>query len=619
MEHQRVQRTSNWSPTFQKRSSPSNDDPPKTVQRKTAPASPSEHSIVDQSPEPSDWVRQDLVMMRIMANNPVVSQIFQQDSQPNVATEGNASTDAIGSESVQLKCADCTANDSIQVPEKELQQDNSNGSVREVQLAANGEKSSESKIQQVAAAGFRGSAASLPHLNQIQQSFGVDLSGVQAYVGGDAAAACQRMGAQAYASGNQIAFKEQPSLELAAHEAAHVVQQASGKVQLAGGVGQVGDEYENHADAVAAKVAAGQRVKGLLSEYQDTNPQNPENFQAKQQGRKIGESITQLSPNRGNSPVQLYQEIPDRRGGRFRLSDDSSILVRQDPYGSKDLWAAPGKVDDSNKTLRSISSGVLLRENVNAGSNIFVPTQEGGTKTLRKVIPVNQNANVCTDNMQIWADCGRAARQIIGGATGGARGIYKDPAKAGPDTNWKRTPRTYSGDQVKWKVLEDVLRKYQTHLRRTLLDEAQITEWKNQNQKPQLAQYFMKVYNKLPPEEREYLDRRTGINRWANPEVGQAYQIVTGGPAVGGRVDRTWVFHWAGVVMKSDNGNDNVTLENYSVSNYEAQNDQWIFQMYGSAPSSKDDRRRGQTFHEEHQKMGTHGETPTTIVMEGVK
>lgn len=75
------------------------------------------------------------------------------------------------------------------------------------------------------------------------------------------------MGALAYASGNQIAFKEAPSLELAAHEAAHIVQQQSGKVQLAGGVGKVGDEYEQHADAVAAKVVSGESAQGLLAKY----------------------------------------------------------------------------------------------------------------------------------------------------------------------------------------------------------------------------------------------------------------------------------------------------------------------------------------------------------------
>jgi len=110
---------------------------------------------------------------------------------------------------------------------------------------------------------------------------------VQAYVGGDAAAACQRIGAQAYASGNQIAFKEQPSLELAAHEAAHIVQQRSGKVQLAGGVGKVGDEYENHADAVAAKVAAGESAAPLLAEYAKSSSPSSKSLQGSIQMRGL--------------------------------------------------------------------------------------------------------------------------------------------------------------------------------------------------------------------------------------------------------------------------------------------------------------------------------------------
>jgi hypothetical protein len=58
------------------------------------------------------------------------------------------------------------------------------------------------------------------------------------------------MGAEAFTSGNHVAFAGTPSLHTAAHEAAHVVQQRAG-IHLKGGVGQVGDEYEKHADAVA--------------------------------------------------------------------------------------------------------------------------------------------------------------------------------------------------------------------------------------------------------------------------------------------------------------------------------------------------------------------------------
>jgi hypothetical protein len=71
------------------------------------------------------------------------------------------------------------------------------------------------------------------------------------------------MGAQAFATGDKVAFGGAPDLHTAAHEAAHVVQQRDG-VQLAGGVGRDGDEHERHADAVADRVVKGQSAEALL-------------------------------------------------------------------------------------------------------------------------------------------------------------------------------------------------------------------------------------------------------------------------------------------------------------------------------------------------------------------
>ena len=122
-----------------------------------------------------------------------------------------------------------------------------------------------SHIHAAAAEGVSGSGGTLPHMAQIQESFGGhDISGVKAHVGGKAAAASESMGAVAYATGGDIAFKSAPDLHTAAHEAAHTVQQAAG-VSLPGGVGSVGDSYEKHADAVADKVVSGQSAEGLLS------------------------------------------------------------------------------------------------------------------------------------------------------------------------------------------------------------------------------------------------------------------------------------------------------------------------------------------------------------------
>jgi hypothetical protein len=123
-------------------------------------------------------------------------------------------------------------------------------------------------VRDAAAAGVSGAGGSLPHLGRIQTAFGAahDLSGVQAHVGDEAAAACDTIGAAAYAAGGRVEFRGQPDLHTAAHEAAHVVQQASG-VRLKADVGEAGDAYERHADAVADRVVRGDSAADLLGEH----------------------------------------------------------------------------------------------------------------------------------------------------------------------------------------------------------------------------------------------------------------------------------------------------------------------------------------------------------------
>ena len=120
-------------------------------------------------------------------------------------------------------------------------------------------------VHAAAARGIDGPATGLPFASQIQASFGPchDVSAIQAHVGGAAAEGASAMGASAYATGNHVVFADAPDLHTAAHEAAHVVQQAHG-VSLYGGVGQAGDHYEQHADAVADRVVAGQSAADLL-------------------------------------------------------------------------------------------------------------------------------------------------------------------------------------------------------------------------------------------------------------------------------------------------------------------------------------------------------------------
>src|SRR5262245_9844656 len=134
------------------------------------------------------------------------------------------------------------------------------------QKAGSGEASGS--VHAAAEHGISGSSSRLPHLDLVQQSFGHhDVSNIQAHTDGAAAAGAGAMGAQAYATGNHVALAGTPDLHTTAHEAAHVVRQRGG-VQLKGGVGEAGDKYEQHADAVADAVVQGESAAGLLDQMQ---------------------------------------------------------------------------------------------------------------------------------------------------------------------------------------------------------------------------------------------------------------------------------------------------------------------------------------------------------------
>jgi hypothetical protein len=136
-----------------------------------------------------------------------------------------------------------------------------------VQLRGEPAGDDASEVHAAAAHGTSGNSTALPYLDTIQRAFGThDVSGVKAHTDAAASAGSRAMGAEAFATGDRVAFDGAPSLHTAAHEAAHVVQQRAG-VHLKGGVGESGDPHERHADAVADRVVAGDSAQDLLDHY----------------------------------------------------------------------------------------------------------------------------------------------------------------------------------------------------------------------------------------------------------------------------------------------------------------------------------------------------------------
>lgn len=120
-------------------------------------------------------------------------------------------------------------------------------------------------IEQHAAAGVSGPGGSVPHAALMEAAFGTSFADVSAHTGPEAAAACEAIGAHAYAMGSHVAFKTaDPDPALVAHELTHVLQQRSG-VQAKGAGESVA--LESEADDVASRVARGESVSDVTHKY----------------------------------------------------------------------------------------------------------------------------------------------------------------------------------------------------------------------------------------------------------------------------------------------------------------------------------------------------------------
>ena len=436
---------------------------------------------------------------------------------------------------------------------------------------------------------------------------------MRAYTGGQADGACQQLQAEAYTQGSQVAFgSSAPSLRLAAHEAAHVVQQSQG-VQLQGKVGRAGDSYEQQADAAAERVVAGQSARDLLPDFGPITA-------------SVGSS----------APIQRYS-VDDDGKRDWRVADDGKMAVEQAwSIGGQTAYATPALIQDAAAKLQQATSSITLEE---GNLSAKFEDAEGNEHQLVDVVPVNTINNTRDIEMELWADCGRSAHTVSGMDGGDGSGKQGSVArynkggeeKTGKQGDWMEIQKVkmmmdlFTTENPWWKIWKPKYEsKLDTKKLKTKLAEYEETKkaWireKDKKKKSRLAakmgqlateldQLSRAEYDKLEPDAKDDFDKQAGINAYADPEIGEAFHMSTGGDEHPDKEEGvgTWNFHWAGVVMKS--GGDTMTLENYSVSDYAVQNADWAFQLYGVG-------KKGQSFHEEHRDVHKqHGDAPTSMV-----
>jgi hypothetical protein len=297
-----------------------------------------------------------------------------------------------------------------------------------VQREASGEPQA-SDVPTRAARGVQGAGGKLPHLEQIQASFGRhDVGGVRAFVGGEAATAARSIGARAYAMGDAVAFAGAPDVRQAAHEAAHVVQQRGG-VQLDGGVGAAGDPYERHADDVADKVVRGQSAESMLSLFGNRGggpavQRDPEPIAQLDQALAAAASGADLRPT--------LTAIDRFRPARHETRTELEVPIGGAPHhvAVADLATLRQHVLTRLTALGAIRDAAGERAIIDAGIEAVEANESGGRAVARQSTMDTSAPNPAEPGRGQHASYASASQMIVSHAIGALRGTPEGRAIA---------------------------------------------------------------------------------------------------------------------------------------------------------------------------------------------
>lgn len=375
-----------------------------------------------------------------------------------------------------------------------------------------------------------------PHGSAIEASTGAALPGSAMLD----PAGCETRGVPAFTDGGVSYFASpSPSLHVAAHEATH-------QLQHAGLSNDAGMGAELHAHGVASRISSGGSARDLLGS----------------RGAPIASAVRNYT---------LFSEADQAAAGQWKaggnaLVGDQGRTITTD--ADKHLcYADPALIAEANAILKAKKSGVHI-EPGGAGPGGDAPDGSGFKSTVKVEYKILGDE----DNEEYLADCGHSARETMGGAGKDStpHGVYKDGAGNKKNTAGSKNPASFR-------------------------DEIYVAGGLGPDGPSAHA-----AYNALSEPDKDAFDKKHGINKYAAPEIGEAFTRRRDDELGGTGFN----FHWGGVIMVA--GGDRVTFENYTKGKgYDAKDKDWYFATYG--PPTKP----GQTWHEKWKSVGGAGKGTT--------
>jgi hypothetical protein len=204
----------------------------------------------------------------------------------------------------------------------------------------------------------------------MEPRFEHDFSKVRIYADERAANAAASIDARAFTSNQSVVFgagqyapQTTAGRLLLSHELAHVVQQQGG-VHLQTEIGETGDPYEMHADALADRVARDQPVSDLLSRAAGAAPTSIQRKIVDQKKREIKIDLAGLKP--GDSVTPIFPHGASKRVQRDTTEIVNAMLKTPSGFAAVQTWIAmPGSIqlrhgkafDESGKEVHGSSLG----------------------------------------------------------------------------------------------------------------------------------------------------------------------------------------------------------------------------------------------------------------------
>ena len=498
-----------------------------------------------------------------------------------------------------------------------------------------------------------------------------DISNVQAYSGGAARQATSEIGAEAFATGTKVAFGQAPSLHTAAHEAAHIVQQRagvqlSGGVGSSGDryerhadavadrvvAGQSAEALLSEMTGGATGGSAVQRSVQCYKQYPAGGTQDAakkdhwkspgaalrvteDGSAAVEQPSMFGSDRLYILPSRLSTINATLgaENVPLKfatAGGTVKgappsdLSKGMQTLSQVKPVQVADPTKAASIPDDCGKAAHTVTGAKAEGKRLKAEYSDPAGGQQNVNATHPEIMKLEIMAShfgaQIADAPKLVAEAqtelnkelyygNRITRKqheklkTLGDKVQAAVDAFK-AANAAGDTAGMNAARTKY--QTAKAALDAFLAQKEATTGLTLLELFQRHATAYQ-EKMKRIDAIMKPYNALDANKKEAFDQKAGINRYANPDVGEAYTISSGGAPLS---SKTWNYHWGGVIFKSTTGSDNVNMEGFAGSIGKI-----YYQIYGIPTAS--DKRKGQTFHEQaRDDHRQHGDAPTTMSTE---